>query len=309
MKIFRTTYQAKKAPFTIDYGQPVFLMGSCFSSNISDYLTYRKFKVLSNPYGILFNPIAVFRALEEIIELKEYTKVDLVEHHELQHSLSHHSNFSGLNKDEVLHKINQSIQEAHVFLKSTAHLIFTFGTAWVYTYEGAVVANCHKIPNHKFEKRLLSIQEIEEAFEQMLQRLQVFNPELNITLTISPVRHLRNGFVENNLSKSILRTAIYSLEQKHPSLAYFPSYEIMMDDLRDYRFYESDMLHPNKDAINYIWEQFVNTYLTNDTKSVISRIEKLQDAIHHRPRFEQTEAYQKHLAFIEREKLALKQYF
>jgi lysophospholipase L1-like esterase len=309
MKSFRSNYQTKKSALTIDYSQAVFLIGSCFSNNIAAYLTYRKFKVLSNPYGILFNPISIFQSLEEIIQLKEYKEEELIAHNELQHSLAHHSDFSGLDKQEVINNINQNIVEAHQFLKNTSYLFITLGTAWVYKYNGSIVANCHKIPNHQFGKVLLSVAEIQEAFPKFLKQLREFNPKINIVFTLSPVRHLKDGFEENNLSKSILRTAIHEIQKVDAEIAYFPSYEIMLDDLRDYRFYESDMLHPNKDAINYIWEKFKESYIKESDWTIMARIENLQAAMLHRPRFENTEAHRKHLEFIEKEKLYLAAFF
>jgi hypothetical protein len=309
MKLFRTTYKAKPSNLRFNYDDSLFLIGSCFSNNISEYLTHRKFKVLSNPYGILFNPISIFQCLEELIELRTYTEIDLVEHNELQHSLSHHSDFSGLEKEAVLKHINEQIKEAHHFLKQTTHLYITLGSSWVYKYEGGLVANCHKIPNHKFEKVLLNVADISVAYQELLPKLKAFNPKLKIVFTISPVRHLKDGFEENNLSKSILRTAIHQIQSSSNEIAYFPSYEIMMDDLRDYRFYEADMLHPNKTAIDYIWEQFKISYVDESVWPLMTRIENLQIAMSHQSRFETTAAHQKHLAFMAQEKEALSLYF
>ena len=309
MNTFRTNYQAKKASKQISYQDETFFLGSCFSNNISQYLAFRKFKVKSNPYGILFNPISIFQAIEEIIDLKKYSLDDLVEHNELFHSLKHHSDFSGTNGEEVLNKINQNIFEGRTFLKNSSHLFLTFGTAWVYEYQGEIVANCHKIPNHQFQKRLLHPNEISNAFIALKDKLSAFNPNLQIVYTVSPVRHLKDGFEENALSKAILRTAIHQIQQENDAIAYFPSYEIMMDDLRDYRFYEKDLLHPNSTAVDYIWEQFKTRYVAEDALAVMTRIENLQTALHHRPKFESTEEHQKLLAFIKREQEALKSFF
>lgn len=309
MKTFRTVHTVSPTNHPFNYEHALFFIGSCFSTNMASYLSYRKFKVLQNPYGILFNPIAIFQCLEELIQLKTYTEADLIAHDELQHSFAHHTDFSGVKKAVVLEKINTHIGEAHQFLKESAYLFITLGTAWAYKYDGKIVANCHKIPNYKFEKVLLSVQELSEAFQELLPRLKALNPTLQIVFTVSPVRHLKDGFEENNLSKSILRTAIYQMQQMADGIDYFPAYEIMLDDLRDYRFYEKDLLHPNSTAVDYIWEQFKTRYVSEDELAVMTRIENLQAALHHRPKFESTEEHQKLLAFIKREQEALRSFF
>ena len=305
MSSFRTIAAIKQADFSIVYKNQIALMGSCFSNHIALKLEERKFKVLKNPYGIIFNPTALSRSINEIIDHKVYDESHLVFHDELEHSLNHHSEFSHPNPDQVVRQINERINQAYSFLKSAEVLFLTIGTAWVYSYEGEVVANCHKIPNHQFEKRLLSIEEIVESFTKVLDRLKTFNPNLKVIFTLSPVRHLKDGFEENSVSKAILRAAIHQIQQKDKAVGYFPSYEIMMDDLRDYRFYEKDMLHPNAQAVDYIWENFCQKYMSKSTQELMGRMENLQAAINHRPRFPDSEAHQKHVAFIEREKKEL----
>jgi len=301
MNHFRTTITTKKSEIEINHQDKIALIGSCFSENIAIKLKERKFNVLSNPYGILFNPLSIFTAITEIIQLKTYTKNDLGKHNELFYSFNHHSNFSDLELENVLQNINTQIKNAHYFLKNCHMLFITFGTAWAYTYNKKIVANCHKLPNKQFEKILLSNNQIIDEWQKTSTLLKQFNPKLNIVFTVSPVRHLKDGFEENNLSKAILRTTIHQMGN-----FYFPSYEIMMDDLRDYRFYKSDMLHPNDDAVNYIWQKFSESYFNDNTQQLNKRIYKLQTAIQHQPRFENTNAHQKHLTFIEQEKKSLK---
>lgn len=309
MAKFRTAYTPKLSDNLIDYSSACFFIGSCFSNNISEYLSERKFKVNANPYGILFNPLSIVQAVEEIIAEKKYTSEDLVFHNELYYSMQHHSDYSNPKSEVVVVAINESISRSHQQLKEANFLFITLGTSWVYEYEGSIVANCHKIPNTKFAKRLLNVSEIKDAFMACFQKIKNFNPKINIVFTLSPVRHLKDGFVENNLSKAILRVAVAELQAKRDDVAYFPAYEIVQDDLRDYRFYAKDLVHPNDEAVDYVWQQFKASYIDPSCLGVMERIEKLQAAISHRPRFPETEAYQKHLAYIEKEKQSLQEYF
>ena len=307
MADFRTEFIPNIRNFDIKHHHKIMFIGSCFSDNISSKLMERKFDVLSNPYGVLFNPISIFTALKEIITNKSYTETDLGFHNELFYSFQHHSSFSDVQLESALSKINNQIQKAHSFLKESQFLFVTFGTAWVYSYQNKIVANCHKIPNQQFEKVLLESNQIKEEWKAIATILQEFNPNLKIVFTVSPVRHLKDGFEENNLSKAVLRNAIYQIQKENNALQYFPSYEIMMDDLRDYRFYKSDMLHPNEDAVNYIWQKFSTTFFNENTQTLNQRVYKLFLATQHKVHFENTSAHQKHLAFIEKEKLALKE--
>ncbi len=307
MNQFRTIASPAPSAFQIGYGDQIALMGSCFSNSIAMKLADRKLKVLSNPYGIVFNPISLFKSIQEIIDQKEYDSSHLFFHNELQHSLNHHSEFSHPESSEVIQKINSNSIKARDFLQTAKVLYLTLGTAWVYTYDGEIVANCHKIPNHQFEKRLLSIEEIVDSFEPVIKKLNVFNPDLKIVFTLSPVRHLKDGFEENSLSKALLRSAIHRLVGGGEG-SYFPAFEIMMDDLRDYRFYTKDMLHPSEQAVDYIWDKFCSRYMSANTLAIMGRVENLEAAKNHLPRFPNSAAYQKHKAFIQKEIAALKQF-
>ncbi|MCB9255542.1 MAG: GSCFA domain-containing protein [Chitinophagales bacterium] len=306
MDTFRTSYAIKKGALEISYNDSLFFIGSCFSTHIYSNLLDRKFNASSNPYGILYNPISIFQALEEIILLKTYTKESLIAYRGLYQSFKHHSDFSKPNAELVLESINEGITKAHEQLKNANFLFISFGSAWVYEHEGEIVGNCHKMPNHLFSKRLLQALEIKESALHFLEALKHFNPKLQVIFTLSPVRHLKDGFEENSLSKAILRNAIYLLEATSQNTSYFPSYEIMMDDLRDYRFYENDMLHPNKAAIDYIFEAFKVRYFSKESLEIMASIERIQKALQHRVRFEESEENHKHQEFIAREKLRLK---
>jgi lysophospholipase L1-like esterase len=301
MLSFRTEFSPHPSPFKISHSSKLMLVGSCFSENIGKYLSVAKFQVLSNPYGILFNPVSLANSLEEIIEAKEYFETDLIEHNGLYHSMQHHSCFSGVNKTEVLAQINQSIAQAHDFLKQTDVLFLTFGTAWVYNYNEQTAGNCHKLPGHLFEKKMLSVTEVEKCTNQVLEKLKSFNPKLQIVLTLSPVRHLKDGFEENQVSKSILRTAIYQLKQHADFVHYFPAYELIMDDLRDYRFFADDMVHPSEQAVKYVWDKFSTTYFNEQTIFTLKKVEHLTAQLNHRAHFPESEAHQNFLKKLQAE--------
>lgn len=296
MDNFRTLIQIKPAENKISYATKLFFIGSCFSENISQQLNNLKFTTLSNPYGIIFNPISIKKALQEIVEKKQYTNEDLVFHNELYHSMQHHGRFSTTTKKETLSLINSSTSESHIFLKEATHVFITLGTAWVYEYQNEIVANCHKIPNKEFIKKLLSLNEVTLTLNEIIRSIKVLNSTAKIVFTLSPVRHLKDGMQENSISKGILRAAIAAIEAD-----YFPSFEIMMDDLRDYRFYEADMLHPNKQALDYIFEQFSHCYLNEETMKLMQRIQKYNTALNHRPLHADTTAAIKHYEYLESE--------
>ncbi|MCF8381306.1 MAG: GSCFA domain-containing protein [Bacteroidales bacterium] len=282
---FRTEIPAQKSAFNISHKTPVLMMGSCFTDNVGSLLEEKLFPVKTNPFGVVYNPMSVFKALEIILENKKKKDADLFEFNHSWHSWDHHSVFSGPDKAEVLNKINSEIGSSHEFLKSTKYLILTFGTAWIYRLKSnkAVVCNCHKVPAKEFDRELLEISEIETRFSNLLENLKQLNPEINIILTVSPVRHWKDGAHGNQISKSILHLAIESiLKRNNEDCEYFPSYEILIDDLRDYRFYADDLLHPNKQAIEYIFEKFENTYFDQKTSDLNKRIDKFIKASKHK---------------------------
>jgi hypothetical protein len=281
----------------IDYRDRIMLVGSCFTEHIGDSLADLKFQVLQNPNGIIFDPATVASSITSYIENKQYTAQELVQLNELWQSWQHHSRFSGINKDEVLEVINTSQQDAHDFLQRSRWLIITLGTSYSYRLtDGAKpVANCHRAPSAWFDKHLMSIDETITALDTMLYRLFQFNPSINIIFTVSPVRHIRDGIVENNRSKARLLEAVHHLVNKFPRLYYFPSYELVIDVLRDYRFYDIDLVHPNFQATSFVIEQFMNHYVNESSISLSKEIEKIITARKHKPFQPETDAHKNFL--------------
>jgi hypothetical protein len=302
--------EIQKPKFLIDYQSNICLMGSCFVENIGQKLEEHKLSALVNPYGILFHPLAIESALNDIYHQKVYEKKDLIFDQELWHSPHHHSDFSNLESELVLSQINQSISESAEFLKKTSHVIITLGTAWVYHHieTDKLVANCHKIPHKQFVKRLLSVDEIVESMKNSIQLLKEINPKIQILFTISPVRHLKDGMQNNALSKAHLLTSVHHIVDLKNSF-YFPSYEILMDDLRDYRFYERDRVHPNEEAVDYIWELFRSIWFAPKTIEIMNEVAQLQRDMNHRAFHPQSENHQKFLKNIEERKKRLKEKF
>lgn len=289
----RTEITLQRQSHLIDYQSKIVLFGSCFAENISAKLDFYRFSHLLNPFGILFHPIAIEKALKNIYHQKTYTVNDLYFHNELWQSFNHHSAFSSTSQEEVLNKINQSNQQAYIFLKEASHVIISLGTAWVYEFleSQQLVANCHKIAQKKFKKKLLTLEEIEQSLQHQIDLIQQFNPKASIIFTVSPVRHLSNGMAENSQSKALLLTAIHRIINQKESF-YFPSFEIMMDDLRDYRFYKNDLIHPNELAVDYIWEHFKNSWIDKNIFSILELVEEIQKGLQHRPFNENSSKHQ-----------------
>lgn len=282
----------------IDYNSKVLLLGSCFSENMGEKFEYFKFQKYQNPFGILFHPLAIETLITNAINQKEYSNVDLFFHNEQWHCFDAHSRLSDASEDLLLDHLNTSIKKTHAFLKETTHVIITLGTAWLYRFveTDTHVANCHKIPQKKFLKELLSVDEIVESLEAIISLLKSVNPNVSIIFTVSPVRHIKDGFIENTQSKSHLISAIHQLVDLKKQHYYFPSYEIMMDELRDYRFYDDDLLHPNKTAINYIWERFKKVWISEEHNPTMKAVEEIQNGLAHRPFNPKSDA---HLTFLQ----------
>ena len=286
MMDFTIRFQVPPLPDKIRHTDKILLAGSCFTEHIGTFLGNAKFKTLVNPNGIIFNPVSIVKAITSWIENREYENKDLFQHNDGWHSWDHHSHFSHRDAGRGLENINTSIQAAHRFLKEAGWLIITLGSAFVYELkekDNFIVANCHKMPGERFRKRLLVPEEIIAAFGNLVYRLQLLNPELKIIFTISPVRHIRDGVVENNRSKAVLIQAVHHLVEKLDNLHYFPAYEIVMDELRDYRFYAEDMVHPNETAIRYVAEQFQKACIDPEIFPLIKELQKLDAAMKHRP--------------------------
>ena len=289
---FKLTLASKRSENSIGYRDSLFLIGSCFSENMGAKLNTHLFKVFENPHGILFNPISVAQSLSDCIHNKQYTEADLFQLNEVWNSWQHHSRFSGISSKEALDKINNSIAKAHTFLKTADHIVITLGSAWVYQLNsqsthaaGLVVANNHKAPATWFDKALMKPDALVLLLNKMVKDLLQFNPHLQIIFTISPVRHLREGLVENNRSKAVLIQAVHEIVDSTENVAYFPSYEYVIDDLRDYRFYAEDLVHPNYAASNYVWEKWVETYMNEETQNIMKQVAELQLAMQHKPFF------------------------
>ena len=291
---FRTPLPFEKSTIEISHESPLLCVGSCFATNIGQKLEAAKFSTFVNPFGISYNPVSIAEYLLYLIDNQLFTVDDIFQQGELWHSFSHHGYFSKMSENETLEGINTTLKSARDFFKTTQKIVITLGSANVFIYKktGKIVANCHKVPNLEFEKKRLSVDEIVGDLENILTRLKNKKPDLEVILSVSPIRHLREGIVENQRSKATLILATEELCKKLDFVYYFPAYEIMMDDLRDYRFYETDMTHPTPQAVDYIWDIFQNIYFSEKTQTLTQRIERIVTASKHRPFHTQSIDYQ-----------------
>lgn len=282
---FFTSINIKQLQPPLTYKDNILLTGSCFTEHIGNYLLDVKFNVLQNPNGILFDPISVCSSLVSYIQNKQYKEEDLFYLNESWHSWQHHSRFSNADKEECLRTINESQRTAYVFLQKANWLIITLGSSFNYKLidSSVTVANCHKAPAQTFIKHLCTIEETVTALDQTIHQLFHFNPGLKIIFTISPVRHLRDGVVENNRSKARLIEAVHHLVNKFDKLYYFPAYELVIDVLRDYRFYDIDLAHPNYAATQFVLEKFTENYFDEATQALMTEIKKIIVAKKHTP--------------------------
>lgn len=292
----------------INYNSKIFLVGSCFSENIGSKFQYLKFNTTINPLGILFNPIAIENFVCNSINESKVVKEDLVFNNDLWHFFGAHSKFSSEKKFDILDNINSEILKSNTKLKESSHIIITLGTAWVYRHieTDKIVANCHKFPQKKFLKEILSIEEISESLQGIISLIKDLKNNPSIIFTVSPVRHIKDGFVENQRSKAHLIAAIHQVINKRENTHYFPSYEIMMDELRNYRFYKEDMIHPNETAINYIWNKFIDTWISDENLSTMKQIENIQKGLNHKPFNTKSKEYKSFLENLENKKKDIK---
>ena len=298
---FRLAFTPRPFANKISHGDKLLLTGSCFTENIGNKLASYKFDVLQNPNGILFNPVSVADALTSYLDNKVVATDDLFYYNELYNSWQHHSRFSAPDAASAVEGINLSTAKANKFLKQADWVIVTLGSAWIYTLTGealnaepgAVAANNHKAPASWFHRRLMGAEEVIAHLDNALHRIWYENPKARFIFTISPVRHIREGFVENNRSKSILNLAVHTLCEKFEGVYYFPAYELVIDDLRDYRFFAEDMVHPNYMATNYVWEKFIDTCLDESSKQVMPAIKEINAAMAHKPFNPASEAHKK----------------
>lgn len=290
----------------IDYSSQIMLLGSCFAENMGDKLLYYKFQTQVNPFGIIFNPFSIEKLIERVVLQRYFTKDDIFFFNERWHCYEVHSELSDTDAEVVLSKLNRILLDTQKQLQEATHIIITYGTSWVYRHieTNAIVANCHKVPQKQFSKELLSIDSIQKSIQNTVSLITTLNPKCNFIFTVSPVRHLKDGFVENQVSKAHLIAAIYSTTNtKQQTLNYFPSYEIMMDELRDYRFYADDMIHPSSTAIDYIWERFAATQIDANEIATMELVQTIQKGLAHRPFNPNSESHQKFEANL-KEKIA-----
>ena len=297
---FRVKVDLPKIQNKINHSDSFQLWGSCFADNIGKRLTENKFMCDMNPFGTLYNPQSIATAIRELIRDKRYTADNLSFGNEQWFSYMHHSSFSSSDKKTCLQLINSRGIESRRCLLQANWILFTWGSAWVYSLKenGMVVGNCHKMPERYFDRRKLEVDEIVSEYNKLIQEIEAVNSKAKFIFTVSPIRHVKDGLHGNQLSKSTLLLAIDKLCNLHSKCMYFPSYEIMMDELRDYRFYADDMMHPTPLAINYIWERFSETFFTNETKKYIQEWEKIQKGLSHRPFDCNSDAHQRFLREI-----------
>jgi hypothetical protein len=286
MNNFRTEIILKKSHNNITHKSNILTIGSCFSENIGNLLIQNKFNVLVNPFGILYNPYSIKDCLEKTIDNYKFTEKDIINYQNNWYSFYHHGRYSNIDKNHLLDEINSSIIDTHNFFKHTDYLFITLGSSYVYKYieNNIIVANCHKIPNKNFNQYILSFEDILNEWKNLLEKILYFNSNLKIIFTVSPIRYLKYGSEMNQLSKSIIILLINSLKNEFSNIEYFPAYEIFMDDLRDYRFYKQDMIHPSDFAIEYVWEKISNHYFNDETMKIMNDIKSIHLAMNHRPR-------------------------
>ncbi len=271
----------------IDYTSKVLLLGSCFSENIGEKFEFYKFQNLQNPFGIIFNSVSIEKLIIRAIENVLFTENDIFLQNEIWKCFDAHSELSALDKSEILSNLNSALQNLREALFTSTHIIFTYGTSWVYRNleSDEIVANCHKVPQKNFNKELLSIETISKSIQTTIEKISAVNKKAAFIFTVSPVRHIKDGFQENTLSKAHLISAThYSLLLRAQSRSfYFPSFEIMMDELRDYRFYGEDMLHPTNTAIEIIWQKFKEVWISSETETLQNEIASIQNSLKHKP--------------------------
>ena len=286
----------------IDYSSELLLVGSCFAENIGAKFDYFKFKHSVNPFGIIFNPVSIEKLIERVVLKKYYKEEDVFFHNDLWHCFEVHSELSNSDKEVFLKELNDIIEQTHLQISKLSHFQITYGTSWVYRNiaSNEIVANCHKVPQKQFIKELISIENIQKSIQNTIALVQKINSNCQFIFTISPVRHIKDGFVENSVSKSHLISAVYKTQQITHNTYYFPSYEIMMDELRDYRFYNQDMLHPNQTAIDYIWKRFSENYISKESLKVMEQVDSIQKSLLHKSFNPTSESHQKFLSNLDK---------
>jgi hypothetical protein len=283
---FQTVVTIPPFKWETGYSKKNLFMGSCFTENVGKQMADLNYDIDINPFGILYNPISVANGLEILLQQKKFSAKDLIQHNGLWHSFFHHGRFSSPDKNLAIDTINRQLTASSEYLKNADFLFITFGTSWIYKYKlsDKTVSNCHKIPANEFERIRLSVDEIVGLYNKLLDKIHDVNPGLKIIFTVSPVRHWKDGAIGNQRSKATLLLAVEEIVQTNNKYAdYFPSYEIMMDELRDYRFYSEDMIHISDAAVNHIWERFESALISGESQTISRDIRKIKTAISHRP--------------------------
>ena len=314
---FTTKISIPKSSNPINYNSKIVLMGSCFSENMGEKLTYFKFKNTVNPFGIIFNPVSIERLSERVVNQIPFNSNDIFFHNENWHCHEVHSELSHSNKNQFLKNLNTILLATYEQITESTHIIFTYGTSWIYKLKSTnqVVANCHKIPHSAFNKEILSVETVAKSIQNTLVLIQKLNPSVHFIFTISPVRHLKDGFVENQRSKAHLIAAVHQILNTAIEVSlsvkktYFPSYEIMLDELRDYRFYAEDMLHLNPVAIDYIWMKFFENFVHENEFEVMQEVCAIQKALQHKPFNPDSESHQKFLSQLQNKIAAIEKQF
>lgn len=309
--MFFTEVNIPNSSEKINYSDKIMTLGSCFAENIGKKMSDSFFRTDINPFGVLYNPVSVLQSLDLLMSEKQVEEKDLFQHQSLWHSYNHSSLFSDESAELTLEKINNRLNVSREFLKSTQILLITFGTAWVFedVESGKIVANCHKLPANRFRRYRLDFQQIIDEYNPMLRLLKEQIPSLQLIFTVSPIRHWKDGAHENTVSKSTLHLLVDALEKQFDFVHYFPAYEIMMDELRDYRFYDSDMLHPSAVAVNYIWQRFSDTYFSAETQKLKKELEQIRNDLNHRPLHPKSAEYQLFIQHIEKRKAKIKAHY
>ncbi len=303
----QTNIPLKRTKNPINYDSQILLLGSCFASNIGKKLAYFQFRNLQNPFGILFHPKAIATFLWRVASQERYVAEDLFFHNEQWHCFDAHSALSDADPQVVLDRLNRALMQTLSQIRNATHVVLTLGTAWGYRLKALdeIVANCHKIPQTEFDKVLLTVAEVETYLKEIRNYIKAINPTIQLIVTVSPVRHLKDGFVANTRSKAHLIAGVHQFIDQTANAQYFPAYELQIDELRDYRFYDQDMLHPSALAVDYIWERFCEVYMTTEAKEVMEQVVIVQKGLAHRPFNPQSVQHQKFVQTLEMRKRAL----
>ena len=306
---FRTQFPIKPIDPGMDFTSRIFLTGSCFVENIGQKLDYYKIRNFRNPFGILYHPAAIEKLITKSVNKETFASEDIFYHNERWHCFDAHSELSDPSESSLLDNLNVNLQKTTDYLEEATHLVITLGTSWVYRNlnSSELVANCHKLPQNNFSKEITDVPELEEILKSLIAAIKKINPEAGIIFTISPVRHIKDGIVENQRSKAHLIVALQNVLEKNARLLnYFPAYEIINDDLRDYRFYKKDLLHPTQVAVDYIWEKFVKAGFSIKSLDYFKEVEAIQKGLSHKPFNTDSHSHRKFEVSLEKKILDLK---